>query len=334
MEKTQTICLDERYSTTRLVTTQKPVIGGKPGDKFETVLFLHGGEGRKGEGGLRTRGYFKRSLPQKPLITVITVIFNGEKYLEETIRSVINQTYSNVEYIIVDGGSRDGTLEIIKRYENQIDYWVSESDKSMYDAMNKGIIGAQGEIICILNSDDHYENYTIDSLVEVFAENSASIIYGSINKQIEIDRNLYEARQDPGNLDDLYKKMAILHQATFIKSNVYKDIGLYKPSFKIAGDWDLVLRAKKGNQMFFRIEKVLTNCRIGGVTTNIYDINIKSKYECLLISRSKGIAFWELMTTFVKYILFILMKKMYIRYRINKIMKNYSVQAGFLNEKP
>jgi len=96
-------------------------------------LFLSEGENRKGEGGQRTKGHFKKSYEKKPLISVITVVFNGEKYLEETITSVINQTYENVEYIIIDGGSTDGTLDIIKRYEDKIDYWVSEKDNGIYD---------------------------------------------------------------------------------------------------------------------------------------------------------------------------------------------------------
>jgi len=96
------------------------------------------GEGRKGTGGLRTKGYFKKNLSDKPLITIITVVYNGEKHLEETIQSVINQTYSNVEYIIVDGGSNDGSLDIVRKYAHYIDYWVSEPDEGIYDAMNKG----------------------------------------------------------------------------------------------------------------------------------------------------------------------------------------------------
>ena len=124
--------LSPDYSTTRLVTREAPTIEEAPNTAFKTVLFLPEGEGRQNEGGLRTQGYFKHSLPDKPLITVITVVFNGEKYLEETILSVINQTYDNVEYIIIDGGSTDGTLDIISKYEYAIDYWVSEKDNGIY----------------------------------------------------------------------------------------------------------------------------------------------------------------------------------------------------------
>lgn len=150
------ICVDETYSTTRLLTHEKPTIKKKPEDKFESLLFLPEGEGRKGEGGLRTQGYFKTSQTDKPLITVITVVFNGEQFLEETIQSVINQTYDNVEYIIIDGGSTDGTLDIIRKYEHAIDYWVSEKDKGIYGAMNKGCDLALGAGLIFLNAGDRF----------------------------------------------------------------------------------------------------------------------------------------------------------------------------------
>ncbi|MCI5150423.1 MAG: glycosyltransferase [Candidatus Electrothrix sp. MAN1_4] len=146
--------LNPEYSTTRLVTRDVPIIEEPPDATFKTVLSLPEGEGRQGEGGLRTQGYFKRSLRDKPLITVITVVFNGAQHLEETILSVIGQTYDNVEYIIIDGGSTDGTLDIIRQYEHAVDYWVSEKDEGIYDAMNKGIRLFNGNWINFMNSGD------------------------------------------------------------------------------------------------------------------------------------------------------------------------------------
>ena len=99
---------------------------------------------RISEGGLRLRGKYKVTTPNKPLISVVTVVFNGELFLEETILSVLNQTYDNIEYIIIDGGSTDETVDIIKKYEYAIDYWVSEIDEGIYDAMNKGGKVAEG----------------------------------------------------------------------------------------------------------------------------------------------------------------------------------------------
>ena len=136
-----------------------------PLSKVQSVLFLPPNPERKREGGLRTKGYFKRSYDEAsalsdnsplPLVTIITVVFNGEKYLQQTIQSVINQTYDNVEYVVIDGGSTDGTVDIIRKYEDKIDYWVSEPDQGIYDAMNKGIQLAGGEIVGLINSDDCY----------------------------------------------------------------------------------------------------------------------------------------------------------------------------------
>ncbi|HLY96654.1 MAG TPA: glycosyltransferase family 2 protein, partial [Sideroxyarcus sp.] len=108
------------------------------------------------EGGARLRGSRKQPLPGKPLITVITVVFNGVATLEHTIRSVIEQTYANVEYIVIDGGSTDGTVDILRKYDADIDYWVSGRDAGIYDAMNKGIALAGGDYIGMLNSDDFF----------------------------------------------------------------------------------------------------------------------------------------------------------------------------------
>ena len=168
---TEVTTINPSYGTTRTVTRQQPVIEKQAEDKFETFLFLPEGAARQGEGGLRTQGYFKTSLEGKPLITVVTVVFNGEQFLEETILSVMNQTYENIEYIIIDGGSTDGTLNIIKKYENSIDYWVSEYDRGIYDAMNKGIALSQGDFIGFLNADDLYNLEVIEELSNALSLN-------------------------------------------------------------------------------------------------------------------------------------------------------------------
>ena len=103
----------------------------------------------------KSQGQCKTSTPRAPLITVITAVLNGENTLERTIQSVIGQDYKNIEYIIIDGGSTDGTLDIIKKYEHAIDYWISETDEGIYGAMNKGIQASSGEWIYFLGSDDY-----------------------------------------------------------------------------------------------------------------------------------------------------------------------------------
>ena len=255
------VCLDEKYSTTRMLykivddecldedgkikeeckwninnpefNIKDSKLIGNPEDKFETTLFLPEGEGRKGEGGLRTKGYFKKSFEDKPLISIITVVFNGEKYLEETIQSVINQTYDNVEYIIIDGGSTDGTLDIIKKYEDQIDYWVSEKDKGIYDAMNKGIDLATGEWINFMNAGDGF--YKDNTLSEIFVNNkyqNMKILYGDV----ETNYGNFKVIHKAGSLSNLYKSMQFSHQSIFFNSKYHKE-NKYNLSYKLSADY-------------------------------------------------------------------------------------------------
>ena len=135
---------------------------------------------RSAHGGLRAQGYFKQSSEDKPLVTVVTVVYNNAETIEETIRSVLYQTYDNVEYIIIDGGSDDGTLEIIKSYNDSIDYWISEPDKGIYNAMNKGIPLARGQYINFLNADDHYlYSGVVEIITGLFRETGSQIIIGN-----------------------------------------------------------------------------------------------------------------------------------------------------------
>ena len=122
------------------------------------------------QGGKRLNDEF--NINSKPLFSIITVVYNNEKFLEETIQSVLNQKFQNFEYIIIDGGSSDKTLDIIKKYENEIDYWISEKDRGIYDAFNKGMSLAKGDFIGIINSDDTYMN------------NALEIIAKYVNKQL------------------------------------------------------------------------------------------------------------------------------------------------------
>ncbi len=141
------------YATTRCLTTEKPTFVNEVDNRISSLLFLPPHSLRQGEGGLRTQGLFKKIDKNERIISVITVVFNGDKYLEQTIQSVINQS-ADLEYLIIDGGSTDGTLDIIKKYDNQIDYWVSEPDEGIYDAMNKGTISALGTHTLHINGDD------------------------------------------------------------------------------------------------------------------------------------------------------------------------------------
>ncbi|GAB6182725.1 glycosyltransferase family 2 protein [Thermodesulfovibrio hydrogeniphilus] len=260
-------CLDERYSTTRCVTEEKPQIINRPEDKFETLLFLPPGEGRQGEGGLRTKGYFKKSYKDKPLISVITVVLNGEKYLEETIQSVLNQTYDNVEYIIIDGGSTDGTLDIIKKYEDYIDYWVSEKDKGIYDAMNKGIDVASGEWINFMNAGDGF--YERDVIAKIFEREykDVGIICGDF---IAVHDNQKVLRK-PKPLYKFYRYMCLSHQSAFININLMKKLR-YNQDYRLAADYEFFLRAFYKEKVIFNYVSLIVNYIEGnvGFSSNLF----------------------------------------------------------------
>ncbi|GHV05516.1 glycosyl transferase [Spirochaetia bacterium] len=185
-------------------------------------------------GGLRTKNIFKQSRDNKPLITVITVVYNGKDTLEDTILSVIHQTYENTEYIIVDGSSSDGTLDIIKKYEDKIDYWISEPDEGLYYAMNKGIDLARGKWLNFMNSGDLFYNNTV--INEIFGSPRAykNIIYGNTIYKIEKDAELVYPK-----ISDIVKKMPFCHQSSFTEYELMKKYK-YDTSYKLAADYNFL----------------------------------------------------------------------------------------------
>ncbi len=257
------ICLDQNYSTTRLLTQEKPKIVNSPEDKFQTILSLPEGEGRKGEGGLRTKGYFKQSYDDKPLISIITVVFNGERFLEDTIKSVINQKYDNVEYVIIDGASTDRTVDIIKKFESQIDYWVSEKDEGIYDAMNKGIKLTQGDLIGLINADDYYLLDTVSDIVSSISFKSADIVYGDMDLIAREGAEILQHRR--ASHKKLIYGMSLNHPATFVRRVLYTKEG-FDTTYRLAADYDFLLRQKMCSATFRYIQKTLAIMRDDGAS--------------------------------------------------------------------
>lgn len=283
---TEVICIDNAYSTTRRLTRKKPVLKSKPEDKFAATLSLPEGEGRKGEGGLRTQGYFKKSHKNKPLISIITVVFNGEEFLEETINSAINQTYDNVEYIIIDGGSTDNTLNIIRQYEHAIDYWIHEKDEGIYDAMNKGITRATGTIIGILNSDDFYRDLNaIADIVKVFKENPrTALVLGDVDfvQSDELTRKIRLYSSSSFYLWKMHLGFMPPHPGAFIKKMAYEKVGQYKLGYKIGADFDMFVRMLLVYKLpYIKLNKTLVRMRMGGVSTSGFESYMTSTKEIL-----------------------------------------------------
>ena len=206
---------------------------------------------------------------KNPLVSIITVVFNGEKYLEQTIKSIASQTYQNTEYIIIDGGSTDKTLDIISRHEVKIDRWISESDRGLYDAMNKGIALATGEIIGILNSDDLYlENTVLEVVREYQKLQQPCVIYGDLYKFADEDRGVSLFK---GNLSDRAFKTAsiiINHPTCFVHRTLYKNFGTFNLEYEVGADRELMMRFHRHNVPFIKLDKAIAKFRLGGTTSN------------------------------------------------------------------
>lgn len=186
-------------------------------------------------------------MKNKPKISIITVVYNGEKYLEETIQSIINQTYDNVEYIIIDGGSTDGTLDIIKKYEDRIDYWVSEKDKGISDAFNKGVKAAKGEYINFQGDGDGF--VSSESLEQVFTNiNQDEDIFVSARiHRVDVDGKEMFTSRHIENFDkkSLLFKMSLPHQGLFTHKSYFEKYGLFNVNNTFCMDYEHLLRAYK-----------------------------------------------------------------------------------------
>lgn len=198
-------------------------------------------------------------------ISIITPVFNAVETIEKTILSVVTQEMdSELEYIIVDGASKDESLEVINKYIDKIDVLISEKDQGVYDAMNKGIARTTGDIIGIINSDDWYNDGILKIVEEVFKENEdIDIVYSPINNYFE---GKYLNTFIPGNLENLVFKFTINHPSCFVKKSVYDRIGLFDLSYSIAADYDFVLRAYTSGVKFHYIETPLVSYSLNGMS--------------------------------------------------------------------
>lgn len=202
------------------------------------------------------------------LITIITPVYNGEKTIGRTIESVINQTYKNIQYIIVDGKSTDKTLDVIKNKvkDNDINIKIiSEQDQGIYDAMNKGINNSNGEIIGIINADDWYELNAVQKIIEAYKRdyNKLKVFYSDL----KIYKNEEFLKIWQVKNVDLRKRM-LPHPTIFVSKNIYEKYGKFKIKYKINADWDFLLRLNTKKEIEFKkIDISLANFRTGGASS-------------------------------------------------------------------
>jgi len=241
-------------------------------------------------------------------ISIITVVLNARLTIENTIESVLGQTYGNIEYIIIDGGSTDGTLDIVNKYKDKISKIVSEPDKGIYDGMNKGVKLASGDIIGILNADDIYDNrFVLETVVRAIAENNSDACYGDL---------VYVDRYDTDKIKRCWKsceyKEGLLkkgwippHPTFFVKRSAYKDFGMFDINFPLAADYDLMFRFLERHKIkSCYIPQVLVKMRAGGSSNKGLSNLIRQNLEIARILKQNGI------NNYFKFFLFKIINKL------------------------
>lgn len=204
--------------------------------------------------------------------SIITVCKNSEQNIEQTIQSVLNQNYSDIEYIIIDGGSKDRTLDVIRKYEKSLAFCCSEPDRGIYNAMNKGLKHATGDVVAFLNSDDWYEDDTLQKVSYYFQNYEIDCLAGEVNSILN-DR-VIEMKRMQHTEEDIHLSMIYRHPAFFAKRKLFDEIGCFDESYQIAADYDWVLKVHNRGCKIWETNEILSNFRRDGISA-------VQKYLCM-----------------------------------------------------
>lgn len=225
-------------------------------------------------------------------ISVITVCYNSIATLETTILSVKNQTYQDIEYIVVDGNSTDGSVELIKKYGGLIKKWSSEPDKGLYDAMNKGIEMATGEVIALINSDDLFcDNHALEKVMNVFLERpELDSVYADLYYVAQKDTDKIVRKWKTGRQKSFKTGWHPAHPTFYAKREVYTKHGLFNLDFKLAADFEIMLRfLEKHRISSYYLQESLVKMRLGGATNRSLKNIIEGNKECLRAFEVNGL---------------------------------------------
>jgi glycosyltransferase involved in cell wall biosynthesis len=220
-------------------------------------------------GGLRHRGIVSASKPGRPLISIVSVVLNGARHIRECIDSVLAQSYSNFEHVIVDGGSTDGTLEILRSYDDRIAYWESGRDRGIYDAMNRGLRRVTGDVVGVVGSDDALYPDALAAVASAFATfPEIDYTYGAVDlvrgtgevfgRSLPIEQVAFEATP--------YNDMPFCHLSLFLRTEVHRRLGEYDLAYPVRADYDLVLRMLERGCSGMSLEPVIGRYRVGGTS--------------------------------------------------------------------
>ena len=243
------------------------------------------------EGGRRLKGHEVAGAAENPLISVITAVFNGAKHIEQTIRAVAAQTYVPVDHIVIDGGSTDGTLEILEKYSDVLAYWVSEPDSGLYDAMNKGIelVSDRDSYILFANADDYL--YSPEAFERVISQSSGEdLVYG---RMVLTDGDISGIAGKRVDLEDLALQ-TLCHPATFVRRKVFDRVGKFDTSYRIAADYDHIIRCFAAPVSTRFVDVIVSVMRMGGVSEDRFLLSCRERKDVIrkrfpLVPRLKGI---------------------------------------------
>jgi glycosyltransferase involved in cell wall biosynthesis len=241
--------MHNHYATTRLLNKVPPEMRSDPDSLVTRCLTLPANPQRLGEGGLRAQGLFKASQPGQPLVSILTVVFNGARFFEQTILSVLDQDYDNLEFIIIDGGSTDGTLEIIRKYEHAINYWVSEPDRGISDAFNKAVILAAGDYLNFQGASDYLlANSVVSEMMQGVDARRDLLVCGRVERVAETEakkvlRIIPERYRPTFDKRILLLHMPFPHQALFTHKKMFDQYGLFDTDIIFSMDHEHLLRA-------------------------------------------------------------------------------------------
>jgi glycosyltransferase involved in cell wall biosynthesis len=217
---------------------------------------------------------------QQPILSVITIVYNNVKDIERTILSVLNQTYSNIEYIIVDGLSNDGTPDIIKHYENRIAKLISEKDEGIYDAMNKGLSLATGDYVIFMNSGDEF--YDKETVAAVFATEPDSDIYYGETEMIDCEGNSLGQRRHKAPEQFTWRGfklgMSISHQAIYIKRALTEP---YDRRYELSADIDWIIRAAKKARKIVNVHRYVAKYLVGGMSKTKHRQSLMERFDIM-----------------------------------------------------
>lgn len=226
-------------------------------------------------------------------ISVITVCYNSVRTLERSLQSVAEQDWSAIEHIVIDGASTDGTKEILERFSSRLAYLVSEPDNGIYDAMNKGLARATGDIVCFLNADDQYACANVLSKVaSQMGGHNLDALMGDVGffHERNSERMVRRYRSERFRPSRLAWGWMPAHPALFLRKEVVQRVGLFKTDYRIAGDFEFIVRAFHGHALRYRhLPEVLVNMQTGGISTSGWRAKIRLNQEVLRACRENGL---------------------------------------------